>query len=281
MIIFQKEIDLQTFAQKNAAIWSKTGFVPTMGALHAGHISLIEMCKKQAALCIASIFVNPTQFNDPNDFQHYPVTLASDIQMLAQAGCDVLFLPTVAEIYPHGLATTKTYPLGDLETKLEGHYRPGHFQGVCGVVHRLLTIVKPGYIFMGEKDFQQCMVVNKLIELEKLTVRLVTCPTLREKDGLAMSSRNLRLTAKQREIAAGIYREMKMIAQNIRHTLSKSLEENAKKNLIASGFHSVDYVSICHSETLQPVDKYDEKKPIRVLAAAYLGEIRLIDNMGI
>jgi pantoate--beta-alanine ligase len=279
MIIFHKNEDLQIFAKKNAGLWENSGFVPTMGALHEGHISLIRQSLLVSSTTVISIFVNPSQFNDPADFAKYPVTIDKDVRMLAEAGCDILFLPEIGEIYPDGWQHSAQYDLDSLETLLEGYYRPGHFQGVCQVVHRLLDIVQPTSIFMGQKDFQQCMVVQKLIELKNLRVQLHTCPTLREDDGLAMSSRNMRLSEQQRKIAAAIYREMDRIKRDAEILPLRSLEKRAIENLLLEGFSKVDYVSIAHTATLAPLEKKEPKSEAVVLVAAFLGEVRLIDNL--
>ncbi len=279
MIILHKTKDLQNFARKNAGVWEQSGFVPTMGALHKGHISLLKEAQLQASFTIVSIFVNPSQFNDPADYEKYPVTLNHDIRELEQAGCNLLFLPGLDEIYPEGWQAKELYELGSLENLLEGYYRPGHFQGVCQVVHRLLDIVKPHALFMGQKDFQQCMVVARLINLKNLPVQLHTCPTLRESDGLAMSSRNLRLSPKARETAPAIFREMTRIQENFRHTGLRELEKRAGDNLLKAGFSRVDYVSIALPETLEPLESLPPSGEVVVLVAAFVGEVRLIDNL--
>ena len=176
-----------------------------------------------------SIFINPTQFNDPTDFKKYPVTLEKDIVMLEAAGCDILFLPSVEEIYPDGTTTTMHYDLGYLETILEGHYRPGHFQGVCMVVHRLLDIVKPDNLYIGQKDYQQCMVIKRLIELigMKDLIQVNISPTLREPDGLAMSSRNMRLSDEERKNAVNIYQTLHFVKEQIADGRSGFLKEKS------------------------------------------------------
>lgn len=279
MIILHKKEDLLNFAATNAGLWKKSGFVPTMGALHEGHISLIRQAKELSSITVASIFINPSQFNDPADFAKYPVTLDKDIRMLEESGCDVLFLPDLHEIYPDGWENNKHYDLGSLETLLEGYYRPGHFQGVCQVVHRLLDAVKPTAIIMGQKDFQQCMVVKRLIDMNNLPVQLITCPTLREPDGLAMSSRNMRLNPEQRKIAPVIYREMVRIKEGIRLFPLRNLEKRALEALLANGFRQVDYVSIATPATLEPLSNWEPNTKAVVLVAAFLGEVRLIDNL--
>ena len=204
MILFKKITELTHFLAKKKKNGNLIGFVPTMGALHNGHLSLIAQCKMQNTITVSSIFVNPTQFNQAKDFEKYPVTLENDINLLEKAGCDVLFLPSVTEIYPNGIANLPQYQLGYLETVLEGKYRPGHFQGVCQVVHRLLDIVQPNNLYLGQKDYQQCMVIKKLVEITNLNINIVVGSTLREANGLAMSSRNMRLNDDERKKAVKI-----------------------------------------------------------------------------
>src|SRR5437762_3691918 len=199
MIIFKKTGELQQylapFRQKDKGRLTGIGFVPTMGALHDGHLSLLKTSAQENRLSICSIFVNPAQFNDSNDFKKYPSTLEQDILKLETNGCDILFLPDVEEIYPHGIDKKKHYDLGYLETILEGEFRPGHFQGVCMAVEKLLLIVRPDKLYLGQKDYQQCMIITRLIRLMELEkeIGIKICPILREKDGLAMSSRNMLL----------------------------------------------------------------------------------------
>jgi len=265
--------------------------------LHDGHISLVDASKKKDAITISSIFVNPTQFNDPKDFKKYPVTLEKDIDELEKTGCDALFLPTVHEIYPdarppadggtgaRGLTPKMHYDLGFLETVLEGKYRPGHFQGVCMVVHRLLEIVNPDHLYLGQKDFQQCLVIARLIELIRLKKKteIIICPTLREMDGLAMSSRNMRLDEVERKNAATIYGCLNMIKENAKNDEPAALIEKAQLMLEKKGF-KVDYVEIADASTLasfrEPADKgWAGKQKLVALVAAFINEVRLIDNM--
>ena len=279
MIIFHYIKDLQDFIRRHAKNRPVSGFVPTMGALHPGHISLVKACRSQTDLTFASIFVNPTQFNDPQDFERYPITIEKDILMLEEAGCDVLFLPEVSEIYPNGTNSGELYELGTLESILEGVFRPGHFQGVCRVVHRLLDIVKPAHLFMGQKDFQQCMVIQQLIKLKGLAVTLHTCPTLREPDGLAMSSRNMLLNDEERKVASAIFRELMDVQQKMGGYGLRMLEQKARQNLLKAGFSSVDYVSIAETSTLTSLQEWNRAQPAVILAAAFLGKVRLIDNI--
>jgi pantoate--beta-alanine ligase len=215
MILFKTIADLTVYLDNKRNTPCSIGFVPTMGALHAGHLSLVEHSKKNTNVTVCSIFINPTQFNDPNDFAKYPVTLEQDLLLLEKAGCDIVFLPAVTEMYPAGTTATRHFELGHLETILEGKYRPGHFQGVCQVVHRLLEIVQPTALFLGRKDYQQCMVIKKLIGLAEWNISLDIIPTLREASGLALSSRNLRLPEDNRRSASVIYRSRLYIKKTL------------------------------------------------------------------
>lgn len=257
---------------------SKIGFVPTMGALHDGHLTLVGKSKDLTDLTISSIFINPTQFNDPKDFAKYPKTIEQDIEKLESAGCDVLYLPEVVDLYPGGIQDLETFKLGKLENVYEGKFRPGHFQGVCLVMKRLLSAVQPHELFMGQKDYQQCMVVKELIKLENLSVNLHTVPTIREASGLAMSSRNLRLTPENREKAAAIYREMKTMATQLKPGKLELITTPAQQKLESLGF-TIDYFDFADANTLEPVSDWDGKQKLVILAAVFLQEVRLIDNL--
>lgn len=278
MLIFKKTAALSLFLQEARQQGKSTGFVPTMGALHAGHLSLIAASLQPRQLTVASIFVNPAQFNDKKDFEKYPVTLEKDIEILEKAGCDVVFVPSADEIYPQGYAQTGHYELGFLETVLEGPTRPGHFQGVCKVMNRLLDIVQPDNLYMGQKDYQQCMVVNRLLQIMNSPSKLHTCPTLREPDGLAMSSRNTRLKPEQREKAVTISKALEMIKDKLQPGALTGLTEKATAMLQQNNFR-VDYVAIADAQTLEPVTEWDGKQKLVALVAAFQGEVRLIDNM--
>ncbi len=278
MVLFKKATDLKQYLERRRNQGSKIGFVPTMGALHEGHISLIRTSKNIAGLTVCSIFVNPTQFNDPKDFEKYPSTIEKDILFLEKNNADVLFLPSVEEIYPEGEKNMEHYNLGYLETIFEGEYRPGHFQGVCQVMSRLLKIVSPQHLFMGQKDYQQCMVVKKLIELIGLLINFHTCPTTRETDGLAMSSRNMRLNEEERKNAVAIHKALSYLKQNIIAGNIDSLIEDAKKILQSYDF-KIDYVEVADAETLQATHFFDGKEKLVALAAAFQNQVRLIDNM--
>jgi len=278
MMIFKHIRDIQLYLQTLQNNGLITGFVPTMGALHKGHISLVTKAKKEADVVISSIFINPTQFNDPKDFDKYPVTLDKDIYVLEKAGCDVLFLPAVAEMYPEGLQSPKKYELGYLETVLDGAFRPGHFQGVCQVVEKLVRIVQPNKLFLGQKDYQQCMVIKKLVGLLGVNTTIIIAPTKRELDGLAMSSRNTRLTEADRARASLIYKTLQMIKQEIKPGDISELKTKAITILTAESF-KVDYIEIAAADNLQLLDHWDGVTPLVALAAAFIGEVRLIDNL--
>jgi pantoate--beta-alanine ligase len=277
MILFKRSEDLVKWLNQETASGRSVGFVPTMGALHEGHISLITMSKIQADLTVCSIFVNPTQFNDPKDFQKYPVTLEKDIAMLEAAGTDILFLPGVTELYPGGTANLEHYDLGPLETLLEGKYRPGHFQGVCQVMFRLLNVVCPDYLFMGRKDYQQCMVVDHLLAGMALDTALVPCPIVREPDGLAMSSRNLRLNPTQRANAPAIFHALQSLNKNFRVEPTTALANAA--TILKKADFQIDYISVANTATLEPVSDPTSPANFVALIAGFQGDIRLIDNM--
>jgi pantoate--beta-alanine ligase len=283
MIIFKRAADLTEWLEKQRTAGRKIGFVPTMGALHQGHISLITISKKNTSLTVCSIFVNPTQFNDPEDFQKYPITIEKDIALLEKAGTDVLFLPEVDDMYPGGTKGLEHYDLGPLETLLEGEFRPGHFQGVAQVMKRLLATVRPDELFMGSKDYQQCRIVQRLLQLMKLSTTLHCCPILREPDGLAMSSRNVRLDPDQRIHATAIYQAL----QGIRDAWAVAARAGqlpplepliAKATAVLEENHfRIDYIAIADADTLaSPPPRADHAV---ALIAAFMGEVRLIDNM--
>ena len=278
MIIFKTANELSNYLLDHKERGEKIGFVPTMGALHKGHISLVRQANTANDLCVCSIFINPTQFNNQNDFNFYPVTIEKDIEQLLENDCSVLFLPTLTEIYPKDYQA-KHYELGKIEQLLEGQFRPGHFQGVCQVVDRLLEIVKPDNLYLGQKDYQQCMVVNRLLEItgRKKEVNLHIAPTVREENGLAMSSRNMRLNDgqinKAKTIAKILYtiKEKLPASENI-----ETLKMLANKQLEAEGF-LVDYIEIVNAQTLESTT--DKKEPLIALVAASINDVRLIDNL--
>jgi pantoate--beta-alanine ligase len=279
MIVFKhiQDIDKHIVALKKVGL--SVGFVPTMGALHLGHISLIKRAQKSCDVTVCSIFVNPTQFNDKADFDKYPITIDRDIELLSDVGCDVLFLPSVKEMYPEGFANKNSVDFGFLAQTLEGEHRPGHFDGMAQVVERLLRIVKPHELYMGQKDFQQQLIVAELIKRRKLKVKLITCETVREKDGLAMSSRNVRLDKSARTFSVQISKTLQEVKRKLR--LEKvdiaTIQQWAFQNLARNQNVEVEYFEIRDSKTLQPVFK--KQRNMVALVAARIGGVRLIDNM--
>jgi pantoate--beta-alanine ligase len=278
--VFQTVLDIQKYLLEISQLGNKkVGFVPTMGALHADHLSLIAASKLQTDVTVCSIFVNPTQFNDKKDYDKYPIQLDKDLEMLLEAKCDVVFVPTVEEIYPNGTLEKTDVDLGFIGKTLDAEHRPGHFEGVLQVVKRLLDIVQPDFLFLGQKDYQQCMVLNKLIEHYQLPIQLVICDTLREADGLAMSSRNMRLSIEERVSAVKLSQAIFYIKQHIQQQSIPSLIQQHKEILAKDERINVEYLMVVNGKTLEPVDVYQKEIPLTVLIAAKVGQIRLIDNV--
>lgn len=278
MIVFKHVHHLMAELNNQRRKGFSIAFVPTMGALHQGHISLLEKATAANTVIVSSIFVNPTQFNEAGDFEKYPKTIDMDVYSLEKAGCDIVFLPSLKEMYPNGSILHKTYNLGYLDKLLEGASRPGHFQGVCQVMERLLGIVQPASLVLGQKDYQQCMVISKLVSLTGTPIEIVIGETLREQDGLAMSSRNLRLSDDGRIKAPLIYETLTWIKQQIKPGNLQSIKKQAADNLNARGFKT-DYVEIANAASLQIVDEWDGQSALVILIAAFIDDIRLIDNL--
>ncbi|MFM9949339.1 MAG: pantoate--beta-alanine ligase [Saprospiraceae bacterium] len=281
MYIFQKAADLRSQlktilrGRRSNAI----GFIPTMGALHEGHLALIRAAQADGCYTVCSIFVNPTQFNDPSDLSKYPRTPEKDAELLAEVGCDVIFMPEVEEIYPPGVNQDFEIDFEGLDLVMEGFFRPGHFKGVAQVVKRLLDLVDPGKLYMGQKDFQQVAIVRHLIRVTGVPVQLVVVPTVREADGLAMSSRNVRLSPEGRIKGPIIYQTLlaaKSMATN--GTLPAEISREAMAALSDAGFEP-EYFEIADAETLQPVQTMQEAPEVVACVAAWLDGVRLIDNM--
>lgn len=280
MKVFSTVHDIQKYLLEINNLHDATvGFVPTMGALHKGHLSLIEAAKKKASITVASIFVNPTQFNDKKDFERYPIQLDKDLEMLLHAGCDIVFVPTVAEIYPNGTLEKTSVPLGFIGKTLEAAHRKGHFEGVLQVVKRLLDIVQPDFLFLGQKDYQQCMVLTQLITHYQLPVQMEICTTLREPDGLAMSSRNMRLSAEERSAALQLSKSLFAIQAAYKTQPLNALLDDQLQVLASNPLILTEYLTIVNGSTLKPITKYKANIPMVALVAAKVGEIRLIDNV--
>lgn len=267
---------LKTALQKTRQKTLKIGFVPTMGALHEGHISLVREARKQCDVIVCSIFVNPTQFNDPKDLERYPRTLGKDSAMLEKAGCDFLFAPAVDEIYPE--KDTRKFNFGRLEELLEGKYRPGHFNGVAQVVSRLFDIVEADMAFFGQKDYQQVMIVKAMVKQLGYKIQIVMCPIVREPDGLAMSSRNALLSAEERKAASLIPECMNRVSELFERGIAVSEIQREIAGMISKEpLLRLEYVEICDKDTLEACDACKPGKAI-ALIAVYSGKIRLIDN---
>lgn len=272
---------------KNYLIALKTegksiGFVPTMGALHIGHIALLKKAKLENDISVASIFVNPLQFNDKKDLEKYPRTLEQDIEKLKSAQCDVIFTPSVEEMYPTQPEDKSPKPeaffdLGGLDSIMEGSHRPGHFQGVCMVVKKLFDIIEPTKAYFGEKDFQQLAIIKHMVKILGLKVEIIPCPTVREADGLAMSSRNTLLTPDERKNAPHIYKTL-VATKETKGTIVQ-LKKWVENQINSNPFMKLEYFEIVNAETLAPVHSTDDAKQLRACVAVKIGSVRLIDNI--
>lgn len=278
MLLFKKVIDLKTFLNRQRNGKAHIGFVPTMGALHEGHLSLIQQAREETQTVVCSIFVNPTQFNEQKDLDTYPRTPHIDIQLLSKVGCDVIFMPAVDEVYPQDLDTGINLDFQSLDKVMEGAFRPGHFEGVAQVVKRLLDIVEPDRLYMGQKDFQQLTIIGHMIRQLELPVELVSCPIKREDNGLAMSSRNVRLSADLRQRAAVIHQTLLQAKSWIREMNIAEVENRALKTLSIPGFRP-EYFKVVDPHTLMEVRQAENDQPLIACTAVWAGDVRLIDNM--
>ncbi|MCU0445826.1 MAG: pantoate--beta-alanine ligase [Microscillaceae bacterium] len=277
MQIFDKIIDLKSFLREQRAQNKSIGFVPTMGALHAGHLALIEQSNAANDITVCSIYVNPTQFNNPNDLAKYPRTFKADVELLGQYDQCVVFAPQDFEMYPE--KPHLVFDFGNLELVMEGKFRPGHFNGVAIVVAKLFHIVHPNRAYFGQKDLQQCLIVKQLVKDLSFDLELIICPTVRESDNLAMSSRNLRMDAEDRALAGQIPQILFMardlvLANRDFPNIKKTVEDAFAKLPI-----QLEYFQITNADTLLNINTRDEAKRIALCIAAYLGDVRLIDNI--
>ncbi|NRB52419.1 MAG: pantoate--beta-alanine ligase [Saprospiraceae bacterium] len=278
MYLFKTVQDYSNFLQHLDGDAASIGFVPTMGALHDGHLSLIEASREQNALTLCSIFVNPTQFNESTDLKKYPRTPAQDIEMLAAAGCDIIFMPSADEIYPPGVDLDSPIPPKGLVANMEGQFRPGHFEGVVQVVKRLLGIVQPARLYMGQKDYQQAAIIGWMLQSFELPVELVVCPIMREEDGLAMSSRNVRLDPDIRSRATLLYQTLSAVKERLNQESLEDLQAWAIANLSQKDFRP-EYFDIVDGVSLQPLQDITPTDFVVACTAVWAGEVRLIDNM--
>ena len=255
----------------------QVGFVPTMGALHEGHLSLVKRCVEENDVCVVSIFVNPTQFNDKHDLETYPRTLEKDCSLLEPAGCDYVFAPSVEEMYPE--PDTRTFDFGLVSAVMEGARRPGHFNGVAQIVSKLFYAVEPDNAYFGEKDFQQIAVIRAMVEQLNIPVKIIACPILREADGLALSSRNVRLTSEQRQKAPLIARTLKESTTFAHEKSVQEVIDYVVNTINADPVMRVEYYEIVDGYTLESIQNWsDTTYPIGCITV-YCGEVRLIDNM--
>ena len=277
MKVLKSKKTLIDYIERQREMGKKIGFAPTMGALHEGHLSLYKAAKKENDEVISSIFVNPTQFNNPDDFQKYPKTLEKDLELLEKAGVDAVYVPNVEEMYPDGL-NSKKYDFDGLENEMEGKYRPGHFDGVGTIVEELFRQVQPHNAYFGEKDYQQLAIIKKMEEKTKLPVKIHGVPTLREEDGLAMSSRNVRLTETQRKEATIIYETLTKVKEWFKVISLEEIKQQVTDIFRNSNFE-LEYFVIADEEMLKEANAIDENKEYRAFIVAYADTVRLIDNM--
>jgi len=255
------------------------GFVPTMGGLHEGHLALVRQARRENEVVVVSVYVNPIQFNNAEDLEKYPRDLERDLDMLKEVGCDIVFAPEDAEMYPE--KPMENYNFGALETVMEGAFRPGHFNGVAIVVKRLFDLVNPTTAYFGEKDFQQLALIRALVEQENLPVEIVACPTVREHDGLAMSSRNTRLPEEDRRIAPQIYKILRDCRDLVDVLTPAQLKTFAEEHLKKIPRTKLEYFEIVSSRTLQPIKNWSDCPKRVACVAIWLGDVRLIDNVKI
>lgn len=277
MIIIQQPDAVSSKISSIRQSGKKIGFVPTMGALHEGHLSLLRAAQSICDITVCSIFVNPTQFNNPDDLLKYPRTPEKDLALLEEIGCDIVFMPEADELY--AMEKPMQIDIRHLESRFEGASRPGHFQGVCRVVNLFFQIVQPDDAFFGLKDFQQCMVIQSMVEQLHLPIRLHFQPTLREEDGLAMSSRNIRLNEAQRKAAPIIYKALCFLKEKMEDGHQDGSMEEAKAIISSEKELKIDYLEIADARTLAPYDPNNVDMNPVALAAVYDGEVRLIDNL--
>ena len=279
MFIYKRVEQIRDWVESRKAEGLKVGFVPTMGALHYGHLSLVERSREETDVTIVSIFVNPKQFNDPEDLRKYPRPIEADLKMLYEGGVDMVFLPDVEDIYPAGDYQTIDFDPGPAAETMEGKFRPGHFIGMSEVVYRLLRITSPDSLFMGQKDFQQFSIIRKLIADFQMPIQLVMCPTVREENGLAMSSRNVRLSPEAREKAGVIFNILtsgKMLFEQ--KTPAKYVQDIALDALRKVNFDP-EYFEVVNGYTLEPVEHMEDAEQIVACCAVKVEGVRLIDNM--
>ncbi|NAW50459.1 pantoate--beta-alanine ligase [Elizabethkingia argentiflava] len=255
------------------------GFAPTMGALHEGHLSLYKMARAENDIVVSSIFVNPTQFNNPDDLKNYPRREEEDIEMLKKEGVDAVYIPQVEDIYPQN-TTRKNYHFGGIEDEMEGKSRPGHFDGVATVVSELFRQIQPNNAYFGEKDFQQLAIIKKLVEIEKFPIRIQGVPIYRAKNGLALSSRNMRLSEEEKSGASLIYQTLLKVKECFPQISMDEIKKRVKE-IFAESNYRLEYFIIADEESLRELTHYDKNRKYRAFIVVFIGEVRLIDNMSL
>lgn len=279
MIIFTNQKELKAHLSPIIKDRQTIGFVPTMGALHNGHLSLIKKSLSRNKITVVSIFVNPTQFNNGEDLEKYPRTLISDVDKIKKLNSKVvIYAPSVEDIYG-GNVVSQSFDFDGLEHQLEGKFRPGHFDGVGTIVKKLFEIVQPDRAYFGEKDYQQCLIIKKLVEKHNLPVKITICPIMREENGLAMSSRNERLSAEEREKAGMIYATLRRAKNKFKTQSALSVKLYVERTLKKQKLMKLEYFTIADSQTLEPITKRFKTKEYRAFIAVHIGNVRLIDTI--
>jgi pantoate--beta-alanine ligase len=277
MIVYRTKNDLTGHLHTLKNEGKTIGLVPTMGALHQGHASLVEKANAENDLVVVSIFVNPTQFNDPSDLNQYPRNLDRDLELLRNLETDLVFVPTEREMYPE--EDTRTFELGNLDKVMEGKHRQGHFKGVAQIVSKLFLLVQPDRAYFGQKDFQQLVVIRRLVEILELDIKIVPCPIVREKDGLAKSSRNVRLSKDERKMAPFIYETLIQARKKMETLTPSQLKEWVALQYKKQGKMELEYFEIVEDKELMPLENWNDKVNKVGCIAVHLGGVRLIDNM--
>ncbi len=277
MIVYRTKTDLTGHLISLQNEGKTIGLVPTMGALHQGHMSLVERARAENDFVVVTIFVNPTQFNDPSDLDHYPRTLDQDLELLRQLEADLVFVPSVKEMYPE--EDTRTFDLGGLDKVMEGKHRQGHFNGVAQIVSKLFLLIRPHQAYFGQKDFQQLVIIRKLVELLEINLTIVSCPIIRENDGLAMSSRNTRLSKEERKLAPFIYETLVQASEKKEALSPSQMKEWVNLQFKKQSALNLEYFEIVEDKGLTSIDAWGEEVNKVACLAVLLGEVRLIDNL--
>lgn len=278
MKIFNNKKDLKACLLEHKTNNKTIGFVPTMGALHLGHLSLIEKAQKKNDIVVVSIFVNPTQFDNVEDLKKYPKTIESDIKLLKSVSCDILFSPSIKEIYSKNI-TSEKFDFDGLEHQMEGKFRDGHFDGVGTVVKALFEIVKPNRAYFGQKDFQQLQIIKKMVKKNRIPIKIKGCPIFREEDGLAMSSRNTRLSEDQRQISPFIFKILQEVKKKFITKSITEINEWVAEKFKQQHLLKLEYFTVAEEKTLETAETKESNKKYRAFIAVFAGEIRLIDNI--